>query len=583
MDYKNKILIIDDDINCLEYFDTIISANISNLEIITEKNPNRALIRTIEQKEEYSVILIDLKMPIISGIDIAKKLREEKITTPILFISGHYLNDEIMNEMEKIGFFDFFHKTSDKIEIRLFINKINTFINACKNCKTRKSESEINYKYIFDNAPIAIVEEDISEMKKLIDDIKREIGDKSIIEHIEHNKEIADLLVKHIKIKRINAEAEAIFKIKSTDDLKKIIFNLSDENNFNSFKERIYAISNKEKKFHRILNFKNSSGKNISCEISINFPDNDEGWSNVIATVIDITEVSYLENKANYLYSSISKSPVVVFKLEYVPNWTVNFISDNISLITGYSSRDIISGRISWLSLFCQDDVPRLEEEISDNIKQDKEEFTIQCRISTLHRELKWVKLILSRERDKFGKFVAINGIIIDISSETSLHEKLASSFTKLKMMIESTKTAYLILDGNGNIIEVNEQMLEMLSCNDSSIIIGKSPKMFICEKEYPKYDSSLKSLLNGDNVENLELCINENNLFSCNTSWIRVNAGLMENGERKIFCLINDITKAKNEEMKKYIDEQKKRDKVKQTIIRLRNTKNIPIKDKSC
>jgi PAS domain S-box-containing protein len=145
-----------------------------------------------------------------------------------------------------------------------------------------------------------------------------------------------------------------------------------------------------------------------------------------------------------------------------------------------------------------------------------------------------------------------------------------------LEMLIESTKTSYVILDINGNILEVNDHMINLLGCSDEKNLIGKSPKQFISELDYNKYDSSISRLLKGENIDNVEFNLSVKNSFIPKASWVRISAGLMENGTKKIFCIISDITKAKNEEMKKYIDTQKKRHKIRQTIVGIRE----PIKN---
>lgn len=147
------------------------------------------------------------------------------------------------------------------------------------------------------------------------------------------------------------------------------------------------------------------------------------------------------------------------------------------------------------------------------------------------------------------------------------MHDK----YHLLEMLIETTRTAYAILNEDGNIIEVNKHLLDILKCNDLDLLIGKSLKMFICKNELEKYDNTIKELLEGKHINNLEFCINNSSLLKTDIIWIQINAGLMENGTKKIFCIINNVTKNKSEDMKKYILEQKKRDKIKQSIARLR------------
>lgn len=138
-----------------------------------------------------------------------------------------------------------------------------------------------------------------------------------------------------------------------------------------------------------------------------------------------------------------------------------------------------------------------------------------------------------------------------------------------LEMLIDSTKTSYAILDVNGNILEVNNHMIDMIGCDKN--LVGRSTKDLIDESQYEKFNNAINDILAGKIIKNLELKLNYNKVFHTNTSWVTITAGLMENGTRRIFCIVTDISMSKNEEIKKYIDEQKKKDKIRQTILGIR------------
>lgn len=145
-----------------------------------------------------------------------------------------------------------------------------------------------------------------------------------------------------------------------------------------------------------------------------------------------------------------------------------------------------------------------------------------------------------------------------------------------LEMLVESTKTAYIILNQNSEILEANEYFLKMIKCDNPIDIIGKSSKVFICEKDLIKYDSAIQELLNGNEVISIELCINNNILSKQDNIWVNIKAGLMKNGTTKIFCIINNITNIKNQEISTYISLEKKKDKIKQSLLRLKELNKI-------
>ena len=72
---KQKILIVDDLFDDLETMKNILK---KNFQVITATNGARALDALIDTK--FDLIIIDIKMPILSGYDLTKLLREKLST-----------------------------------------------------------------------------------------------------------------------------------------------------------------------------------------------------------------------------------------------------------------------------------------------------------------------------------------------------------------------------------------------------------------------------------------------------------------------------------------------------------------------
>ena len=75
------------------------------------------------------------------------------------------------------------------------------------------------------------------------------------------------------------------------------------------------------------------------------------------------------------------------------------------------------------------------------------------------------------------------------------------------------------------------------------------------------------QSLLTGNTIDSLEIGIYKNNI----TKWFTVNANLIENGGKRIYCIMSDISTKKNKEKRKTITNEKKKDKIKQEILKIR------------
>src|SRR5262249_921882 len=60
-------------------------------------------------RQPYDVILLDIWLPGIDGLDTLERLRERRIETPVIMISGHG-NVELAVRATKLGAFDFIEK-----------------------------------------------------------------------------------------------------------------------------------------------------------------------------------------------------------------------------------------------------------------------------------------------------------------------------------------------------------------------------------------------------------------------------------------------------------------------------------------
>jgi len=108
-----KILIIDDEQEMLNSLEKILSHE-TEYSLKLEQDPNQAL-EEVKQKE-FDLIITDLKMGQVSGLDILKNTSEHLPNTPVIMISG-YGTIEASVEAIQNGAFDFIEKpfTSKKL------------------------------------------------------------------------------------------------------------------------------------------------------------------------------------------------------------------------------------------------------------------------------------------------------------------------------------------------------------------------------------------------------------------------------------------------------------------------------------
>jgi len=180
-----------------------------------------------------------------------------------------------------------------------------------------------------------------------------------------------------------------------------------------------------------------------------------------------------------------------------------------------------------------------------------------------------WVNINKVPLYDAHGHIIGVLGTFEDITKRITLETKLQKNFDKYQSLIESTKTAYIIMDMRLRIIEANSIFTDLMGCKDPSEIIGAKPRAWICTKDVSKFDNAFSKIEETGIINDLEIMvINDNS----RPIYLAVTASLIENGGKRIVCLVRDISHKKNAEEKRFIEDQRHKDKIKQNIRGIRD-----------
>ncbi|EKD41562.1 MAG: multi-sensor hybrid histidine kinase [uncultured bacterium] len=119
---QKRILIVDDEEMMRNLACDILQAK--KAICLTAINGNDAIIKFEETNEPYSIIVLDIMMPIMDGIKTFKQIRNKKTDQKILFASGYSESDEIRDLIQKgnTGFIQKPFRESDLLEMILKMN-----------------------------------------------------------------------------------------------------------------------------------------------------------------------------------------------------------------------------------------------------------------------------------------------------------------------------------------------------------------------------------------------------------------------------------------------------------------------------
>ena len=101
-----RILVVDDEVDMLSLIRLILTEK-TNYEIITTNNPLE--VSNLVNEKKFDVIITDLKMPIMDGLDVVDAIRKLDALVPIIIITA-YGSVESAEEAVKKGAFDYITK-----------------------------------------------------------------------------------------------------------------------------------------------------------------------------------------------------------------------------------------------------------------------------------------------------------------------------------------------------------------------------------------------------------------------------------------------------------------------------------------
>jgi len=113
METKPKILCIDDEEINLYILKRFMG---EKYEIITSNEPHEAL-RILEQDGEIELIITDMHMPLMNGLEFAREAQKRFENKKIFMLSGFAMTSEIQNALDSGLILDYFSKPADFVKI----------------------------------------------------------------------------------------------------------------------------------------------------------------------------------------------------------------------------------------------------------------------------------------------------------------------------------------------------------------------------------------------------------------------------------------------------------------------------------
>ncbi len=114
-----RVLVVDDEVDMLSLIKLILTEK-TDYEVVTTNNPLE--VAALLEKNKFDVIITDLKMPIMDGMDVVDAIRKKDELIPIIIITA-YGSVESAEEAVNKGAFDYIAKPFRQEQLLISIRR----------------------------------------------------------------------------------------------------------------------------------------------------------------------------------------------------------------------------------------------------------------------------------------------------------------------------------------------------------------------------------------------------------------------------------------------------------------------------
>ena len=187
---KFKIAICDDEQNQIDYMASIVaswSAHAGhNCEIRTFASAE-AFLFEYEEDKAFDILLLDIEMKNMNGIELAKRIRKDHNRAEIIFITSHF---EFVWEGYEVDALDFIVKPADQFSINYVldkaINRLESTSSTLIAIKTSDgivslSSNDITYVEVFDHNLVYHTTKGVYDVRGRLSDVLKKLDPKRFI------------------------------------------------------------------------------------------------------------------------------------------------------------------------------------------------------------------------------------------------------------------------------------------------------------------------------------------------------------------------------------------------------------------
>ncbi len=213
---------------------------------------------------------------------------------------------------------------------------------------------------------------------------------------------------------------------------------------------------------------------------------------------LDVDERKSYERALEDERDVFTQGPAVFFNWADETGWPVEYVSENVTDVFGYTPEQLESGEVPYATLVHEADRDRLTEEVAVKRDAGTDRFSHDpYRVVTADGEIRWVVEHTKRVRRDDGRTRYL-GYLIDVTEQKTREAELQ----QFRRAVEETAHAIYITDRDGRIEYANPATTEITGY-DAEAIVGERPGLLGSEEhDDSDYDALWDTVLSGEKWE---------------------------------------------------------------------------------
>jgi PAS domain S-box-containing protein len=150
--------------------------------------------------------------------------------------------------------------------------------------------------------------------------------------------------------------------------------------------------------------------------------------------IYDFSERKRTQIALQEAYNIINRSPAVAFLWKNLEGWPVEFVSENVMELFGYTAEEFTSGQVPYATTVHPDDLERVFEEVTTfSSEKERTGFVHKpYRIISKDGKVRWLDDRTYIRRDNIGNITHYEGIVVDITNSMQIAAILRENKEKL-------------------------------------------------------------------------------------------------------------------------------------------------------